>query len=67
MNNKSLQKDQIAIGDYAMVSEAVAIEAVESAFKAYDNGKGVWPQMKVIERIHAVKKFAAAMKAKVIV
>ena len=34
------------------------------ACKAYDAGRGVWPKMQPSERIEAVKKFAAAMKAK---
>ncbi|MBC3758048.1 NADP-dependent glyceraldehyde-3-phosphate dehydrogenase [Hyunsoonleella sp. SJ7] len=41
-----------------------AMEALDSAVKAYDNGQGLWPTMKVEDRIACMEKFVEQMKAK---
>ena len=39
-----------------------AIEALNSAEKAYDKGKGLWPTMRVSERLKCMKTFVKKMK-----
>ena len=41
-----------------------AIEALDSAYKAYDKGQGLWPTMRVADRIECMEEFAEQMKTK---
>ena len=41
-----------------------AMEALNSALKAYDKGQGLWPTMKVVDRIACMQKFVEQMKTK---
>ena len=41
-----------------------ALRALEAADKAYNNGTGKWPTMKVYERINCMQKFVDLMKLK---
>ncbi|MDP5157208.1 MAG: NADP-dependent glyceraldehyde-3-phosphate dehydrogenase [Flaviramulus sp.] len=41
-----------------------AMEALNSALKAYDKGQGLWPTMKVVDRIACMEKFVEQMKTK---
>ena len=40
-----------------MLTESEAVLALNSAVKAYDKGKSLWPTMSVAERIACMKKF----------
>ena len=53
--------EQVLIGSYPLVGETEALQALESAVKAYDNGKGEWPTMSVEERIHCLEEFTGKM------
>ncbi len=50
------------LGKVPDLSKNQAIEAVEAADKAYNNGHGEWPTMKVSDRIKCVENFVTAMK-----
>jgi len=41
-----------------------ALESLSSATEAYNNGQGLWPTMKVIDRIACMEKFVKQMKTK---
>lgn len=41
-----------------------AIEALNSAYRAYDKGQGLWPTMRVADRISCMEEFAEQMKTK---
>lgn len=41
-----------------------AIEALNSAYRAYDKGQGLWPTMRVADRIACMEEFAEQMKTK---
>ncbi|HPC43302.1 MAG TPA: NADP-dependent glyceraldehyde-3-phosphate dehydrogenase [Spirochaetota bacterium] len=56
--------EQMLIGQYPMLTEKEALEALEAATAAYDNGKGEWPAMPVAERIKRIEKLAFLMKEK---
>lgn len=45
------------IGTYPLCDEKEAMEALNAAVKAYDNGRGEWPTMSVADRITCVEKF----------
>ena len=52
------------IGSFPLLTEKEALEALDAAVEAYDNGKGRWPTMSVSERIDRVQDFAYRMKEK---
>ena len=45
------------IGTYPLCSEKEAMEALDAAVAAYNNGRGEWPTMSVADRITHVEKF----------
>jgi len=50
------------LGRHAALSSEEALSALAAATRAFDNGRGAWPTMKVGGRIEAVQAFAAAMQ-----
>jgi len=62
MNDGDLTQE--AIGSYPLLGEKESLEILDSAVKAYNNGKGTWPTMSVEERIKCTKQFVSAMKTK---
>nr|WP_208394789.1 NADP-dependent glyceraldehyde-3-phosphate dehydrogenase [Mucilaginibacter gilvus] len=49
------------IGTYPVCTETEAMEAMEAALKAYDNGRGEWPTMSIVDRIKCMDKFVYKM------
>ena len=56
--------EQKRIGSYPITDPADAMEVLDSAVKAFNNGRGEWPMMSVSQRIEAVEKFTQKMIAK---
>ena len=54
--------DKLHIGSYPLMGESHALEALNAAVKAYNNGRGDWPQMSVGHRIECVHNFVELMK-----
>jgi glyceraldehyde-3-phosphate dehydrogenase (NADP+) len=52
------------IGSYPITGEAEALEALNAAVAAYDNGSGEWPTMSIGDRIHCMEKFIQKMLEK---
>ncbi|MEW4924007.1 NADP-dependent glyceraldehyde-3-phosphate dehydrogenase [Algibacter sp. 2305UL17-15] len=52
------------LGTIPQLGEKEAVEALDSATKAYGKGQGLWPTMKVIDRIACMEKFVEEMKTK---
>ncbi|MEM6684254.1 MAG: NADP-dependent glyceraldehyde-3-phosphate dehydrogenase [Bacteroidota bacterium] len=52
------------LGTIPTLGETEAFEALNSAIAAYDKGQGLWPTMKVVDRIECMKKFVEQMKTK---
>ena len=52
------------LGTVPQLGEEEALDALNSAVKAYDNGQGLWPTMKVVDRIACMEKFVKQMKTK---
>jgi glyceraldehyde-3-phosphate dehydrogenase (NADP+) len=55
---------QVRIGSCPMLSEVQSSEMLEAACRAYDNGRGAWPNMSVEERIRHVEDLANHMQEK---
>jgi glyceraldehyde-3-phosphate dehydrogenase (NADP+) len=49
------------IGSYPLGTEKEAMEALDAATAAYNNGRGEWPTMGVADRIACVEKFTFKM------
>ena len=56
--------EQKRIGSYPITDPADAMEVLDAAVKAFNNGRGEWPSMSVSQRIEAVEKFTQKMIAK---
>jgi glyceraldehyde-3-phosphate dehydrogenase (NADP+) len=52
------------LGSVPQLGEAEAKEALNSACLAYNKGQGLWPTMKVVDRIACMEKFVKQMKTK---
>ncbi|PRP67369.1 NADP-dependent glyceraldehyde-3-phosphate dehydrogenase [Nonlabens agnitus] len=52
------------LGTIPTLGEKEALDALDAAVVAYDKGKGLWPTMKVVDRINCMEKFVAQMKTK---
>ena len=50
------------LGSIPDMDSESAIEALESAKKAFNRGQGKWPTMKVIDRLKCMKRFADKMQ-----
>ena len=50
------------VGEAPLLSVEAALDALEVAVRAYDNGRGVWPTMSVGERIRCVQRFAVCLQ-----
>ena len=50
------------LGSIPSMGETEAIEVVNAAVNAYDNGQGLWPTMKVADRIKCMENFVTQMK-----
>ncbi|SOD79001.1 NADP-dependent glyceraldehyde-3-phosphate dehydrogenase [Spirosoma fluviale] len=49
------------VGSFPVTGPEEALEALESAVAAYDNGRGEWPQMSVAGRIACMETFVGKM------
>ena len=52
------------LGSIPDLGEKEAMEALDGALMAYDQGKGIWPTMKVRDRIECMEKFVSQMKTR---
>jgi glyceraldehyde-3-phosphate dehydrogenase (NADP+) len=50
------------LGTIPSMGEAEANEVVDAAVSAFNNGQGLWPTMKVADRIKCMEKFVSQMK-----
>lgn len=58
------QSGHTLLGSIPDLGEDEAMEALEAALGAYDQGKGVWPTMKVRDRIACMEKFVGLMETR---
>ncbi|MFA5906282.1 MAG: aldehyde dehydrogenase family protein, partial [Desulfobacula sp.] len=49
------------IGEYPLLTEVQAFEALDAAVAAYDHGQGVWPTLSVAGRIDHMERFVFRM------
>ena len=52
------------LGSIPTLGEKEALEALDAASLAYKKGQGLWPTMKVVDRIACMEKFVTQMKTK---
>lgn len=56
--------ERIVIGKIPRMKETDALNVLESAKKAWNHGQGVWPQMKLTERIQVIENIIESLKEK---
>lgn len=54
--------ERTLLGSTPVLGEAEALEVAESARAAFNNGQGLWPTMKVVDRIKCMENFVVKMK-----
>lgn len=52
------------LGTIPTLGKKEALKALDSAVSAYNKGQGLWPTMKVVDRIACMEKFVEQMKTK---
>ena len=52
------------LGTIPTLGETEALDALDAAVNAYNKGQGLWPTMKVADRIACMEKFVEQMKTK---
>jgi glyceraldehyde-3-phosphate dehydrogenase (NADP+) len=52
------------LGSYPLMDTAKALEILEAAVLAYDNGRGLWPTMSVRERLKHMEEFVYRFREK---
>jgi glyceraldehyde-3-phosphate dehydrogenase (NADP+) len=52
------------LGSFPLLTEKEALEALETAVKAYANGTGLWPTLAVEKRINFIEDFVLRMREK---
>jgi glyceraldehyde-3-phosphate dehydrogenase (NADP+) len=53
--------EPLFIGEYPLLTEAQAFQAMDAAVAAYDHGRGLWPTLSVAERIDHMERFVFRM------
>ena len=54
--------EQVILGSTPLLDAGTALTALDAAVHAYDRGQGVWPTMRVAERIQHVEAFLVRMR-----
>ena len=54
--------EQVILGSTPLLDANTALTALDAAVRAYDRGQGLWPTMRVAERIQHVETFLARMR-----
>jgi len=62
--NENGEMSQTFLGTVPNLGEKEALGALDAACKAYDKGQGMWPTMKVADRIACMEVFVEKMKTK---
>ncbi|MCU1717213.1 NADP-dependent glyceraldehyde-3-phosphate dehydrogenase [Pseudomonas sp. 5P_3.1_Bac2] len=55
-------EQQVILGSTPLMDADAALAALDAAVQAYDHGQGVWPNLRVSERIGHVETFLARMR-----
>ncbi|MFV3415809.1 NADP-dependent glyceraldehyde-3-phosphate dehydrogenase [Pseudomonas sp. NY15436] len=54
--------EQVILGSTPLLDAEAALAALDAAVAAYDNGQGLWPNLRVAERIAHVERFLGRMR-----
>ncbi len=56
--------ERVRLGSYPLMTPKEALEALDAAARAYDDGRGLWPTLGVEARISHMRDFVGRMKTK---
>ena len=62
--NKNGEMAPTLLGSIPYMTEPEALEALDAACAAYGKGQGLWPTMKIADRVACMEKFVEEMKTK---
>jgi glyceraldehyde-3-phosphate dehydrogenase (NADP+) len=54
--------ESVILGSTPLLDAPTAMTALDAAVQAYDRGQGVWPTLRVVERIRHVESFLSRMR-----
>lgn len=63
LRDSSGQLSQVYLGYYPLMDQKATLDVLNDAVKAYDLGRGVWPTMRIRQRIQHLSHFTHAMKS----
>lgn len=55
--------ERVRVGSYPLMTQKEALEALDAAVNAYDEGRGLWPTLSVEARIAHMEDFVCRMQA----
>jgi glyceraldehyde-3-phosphate dehydrogenase (NADP+) len=61
---KGKKLEPVEVGSYPVLSKKEAVQAVEAAYQAYAQGRGLWPTLPVKSRVGSMLKFVQDMETK---
>lgn len=61
---KGKKLEPVGVGSYPVLSKKEAVQAVEAAYNAYAQGRGLWPTLPVKSRVGSMLKFVQDMETK---
>jgi glyceraldehyde-3-phosphate dehydrogenase (NADP+) len=64
IKNEKGEYNSFRIGSQPVMDKAATLNVLDAALKAYDNGRGEWPTMRVRQRIEHLSTFTRRMKEK---
>ncbi len=64
IKNEKGEYHSFRIGSQPVMDKAATLKVLDAALKAYDNGRGEWPTMRVRQRIEHLSTFTRRMKEK---
>lgn len=62
--NASGSLERVLVGSYPVTGPKEALEALDAAVAAYNNGRGEWPTMSVADRVKCMETFVGKMLEK---
>lgn len=62
LRDESGEEHQVVLGSTPLLDAEAALNALHAAVRAYDKGRGLWPTMRVSDRITHVERFLVDMR-----
>lgn len=64
ITRKEGKRKRVSLGHYPLMDKNTALQVLDSAVESYDNGKGPWAIMPVIERVEYIENFKRRLRSR---